>query len=494
MTGPFGGSVDGVVGGAVDGGVDVCVVGGGPAGATVAAALARLGRRVAVVEHRTFPRDHVGESLGPGIWPLLAGIGVDRASVEKVGVRVHSAQVRWSTDGVVHRADAGLTVDRGAFDALLLRQARTSGAAVLTGRAGGPAPTSAGWRVPLGARAVDARVLVDASGRRGVLGGRRLRTSARTTALHARWRTGHRGGAPQTLIGALPDGWLWAAKLPRGAVRVMIFVDQGTLREEKSGAGELFRRLLAGAGPAVAPFGSPPASAGVIVCEAGSYRYPVVAARDAIRTGEAAFAIDPLSSCGVTVAMSSAMAAVATVNTLLCADGDADAAVEYYTDLISVTESGHRATATRLYGEHRQYADRSFWRRRREAEPGSEPMDAPEVEPVGPVERRVGSRGKPGVAGLLERRVQLRPPAELRPVACLVGHLVERRPALWAPQLRRPVGFLGGVPLAGLVQELTSAPTLGAACCGWDRSLAPGRGVQIASWFVDRDLLEIAAP
>src|SRR4026207_335939 len=42
---------------------DVIVMGGGPAGSTIASILAREGRRVVLFEKEQFPRHHIGESL-----------------------------------------------------------------------------------------------------------------------------------------------------------------------------------------------------------------------------------------------------------------------------------------------------------------------------------------------------------------------------------------------------------------------------------------------
>jgi glycine/D-amino acid oxidase-like deaminating enzyme len=54
---------------------DVAVVGGGPAGSTAAAFLARARFDVTCFERERFPRFHVGESLLPASLPLLPDLG-----------------------------------------------------------------------------------------------------------------------------------------------------------------------------------------------------------------------------------------------------------------------------------------------------------------------------------------------------------------------------------------------------------------------------------
>ncbi|MFP5282065.1 MAG: NAD(P)/FAD-dependent oxidoreductase [Actinomycetes bacterium] len=454
--------------------VDVCVVGGGPGGATTAAALARVGRRVALVEQRPFPRDHVGESLSPGFWPLLGSVGLPRSAVEDIGVPVRMASIRWrSPEEELTAVDGGLTVDRAAFDARLLDHARASGVEVVTGRARRPARTSTGWRLSIGSASIEASMLADATGRVALLGGRRIRTAPRTLALHARWRPDRVPDAPQTRVCALADGWAWCARLPGGDVRAMIFVDPDRLGSGGHEPGRLFRRLVGSVdapGPLLADL---PEGTAVGVCDASSYRLDEVVTPDSVRVGEAAFAIDPLSSCGVQTAVQSGLAAAATIHTLLSPDGDRAAALEYYADLVHACVRHHRATAGGLYAEHDRFADRRFWRDRS----GS-------AAPVPPV----ASRLKP--AELLPFPVRLRSPAELRVVACRVGDRIERCRALCRPGWDRPVGFLGGLPVGSLVDELHTAASLGVAVSSWERSLPAGRAARILSWFLDHGLLE----
>ena len=56
--------------------VDVAVVGGGPAGCAAAISLARLGRRVALLERTSYGAARVGETLPPAVQPLLRELGV----------------------------------------------------------------------------------------------------------------------------------------------------------------------------------------------------------------------------------------------------------------------------------------------------------------------------------------------------------------------------------------------------------------------------------
>src|ERR1700756_721522 len=70
---------------AADESCDVMVVGGGPAGSTIAALLAQQGRKVVLLEKAHHPRFHIGESLLPGNVELFDKLGV-RDQVDKIGM------------------------------------------------------------------------------------------------------------------------------------------------------------------------------------------------------------------------------------------------------------------------------------------------------------------------------------------------------------------------------------------------------------------------
>ena len=66
---------------------DVLVIGGGPAGSTVAPMLAEKGYRVVMLEKARHPRFHIGESLLPANLPLFERLGV-AGEVRAIGMEL----------------------------------------------------------------------------------------------------------------------------------------------------------------------------------------------------------------------------------------------------------------------------------------------------------------------------------------------------------------------------------------------------------------------
>lgn len=457
----------------------VCVIGGGPAGAVFALRMAALGHAVTLVERAAFPRRALGEALTPGVRPLLDTVGAGDAIEAGGGLPV--ARIRHLWDGPAQWRDggqaAGCTVDRGRFDARLLDHARAAGVEVLQpARVLARDETEAGWSLtvaaPEGLRRVDADFLAIATGRSG----RGRPEGPAAVAAHAYWRL--KGAGPAACIEAGADAWYWGVPLPGGLYNTLVVCRPETLRaaEGASLADRLAVLLarsrllpdLAGAerdGPAGAADATPRRAA-----------EPVGA--HFIRIGDAALALDPISSSGVQKAVQGALAAAVTANTLLRRPEAGAAALAFYEARLGETAARHRRWAGGHYAAAAASRPHPFWQERA----GDAPADAP---PPAPRLDAAFLRGQP---------VRLAPEAAIRSMPCLEADFVALRPALTHPGLDGPVAYLGGHALAPLLARFPDGATPLELARSWGDMLPLTPALAIVARLVDFGVIVPASP
>ena len=112
---------------------DVVVIGGGPAGSATAISCATRGLRTILFERELFARERPGETLHPGVEPLLAQLGVADRLEQVVGARHRGIWIEWNGarrfepfGGDASGPWAGFQVWRQDFDALLIRARKRS--------------------------------------------------------------------------------------------------------------------------------------------------------------------------------------------------------------------------------------------------------------------------------------------------------------------------------------------------------------------------------
>ena len=191
--------------------------------------------------------------------------------------------------------------------------------------------------------------LAEAGGRGGALAGRR--TGAATLAVFAYWRAARLPETP--LVEAGDEAWFWCVPLPNGVFNTLAFVDPKTFRSAGSPLEERFKSLLARSSLMEDCRGAELAGP-VQAVDATPYLSDDLIAADAIRLGDAAVTIDPISSSGVQKAIQGALAGAVVADTLLRKPERADAAMSFYRGQLNDASERHRRWAAEHYADGRR--------------------------------------------------------------------------------------------------------------------------------------------
>ncbi len=124
---------------------DVIVIGGGPAGSTIASILAREGRSVVLFEKERFPRHHIGESLMTDTYFTFQRMGLLEKLKASPFVRKYSVQFAnpagresrpfYFFEANHHECAVTWQVTRAQFDLMLDRARSRARRAGLSGNA-----------------------------------------------------------------------------------------------------------------------------------------------------------------------------------------------------------------------------------------------------------------------------------------------------------------------------------------------------------------------
>jgi flavin-dependent dehydrogenase len=254
---------------------DCIVIGGGPAGTTVAALVAQAGHKTLLLDRDSQPRRKVGESLMPECYWTFERLGLlpklnITPFVRKVGVQFVSSSGRESQPFLFRRHDPRECsrtwhVERARFDPLLLANAAEKGAECRRGvrvrevvfdgdRAVGVRVTPDGPSAPTDGEMIRARVVVDATGQHGLLGARfnLRRTSAefRKAAIWGHFRGARRdtidGDCMTLILRTLSDKcWFWHIPLADDVVSVGAVGDADYLLRGRESLEQTFGQQVA---------------------------------------------------------------------------------------------------------------------------------------------------------------------------------------------------------------------------------------------------------
>ncbi|GAA2152429.1 flavin-dependent dehydrogenase [Humibacillus xanthopallidus] len=368
--------------------VDVVVVGGGPAGASLATSLAtrmatRSGatHRVLVIDRGTPGRERgpsrpgLGETLPGAAARLLRELGVWDGFVAQGHPPCHARLSRWGSpellvqDALRDLDGAGWSIDRTAFDDLLLAGARSRGAVVRSGRARVVGHDEGAWRLHIGTRGatsreeVRARFLVDATGRGSrLLGpvGQRRTVVDRLVCVWTLLPLRHTAQGT-SYVESAADGWWFTAPVP-GDGRLLAFHTDPEVVDVAALRGALGQRAAASVGMSEQLRDSRlDEGTTARVCASGASRMGTVAGPDWLAIGDAAMSFDPLSSQGLFHALYTGLTSADAVGRALVGDAGAIAVTAHSVEPVW---SAYRETARHIYASELRWADQPFWRAR----------------------------------------------------------------------------------------------------------------------------------
>jgi len=322
---------------------DVIVIGAGPGGATAAALLSEQGFRVLVLEKDEFPREKIGESLLPGLMPILDRLGIsprDDTYVYKRGARFvcedsdrqQAFEFRHALPGAASHA---WHVDRALFDTQLRDRAVALGADVRHGEA----VTDLGidergaW-VKTDSGQYCGRYLIDSSGQSRLLARRNQTAEPYKRFGHSAVFT-HYEDANVELLGPdfdirimlRPEGWGWIIPLPGRRLSV------GVVAKGKLGRPNLDDGLLAG--PLCQKLTDGAKRLETNLVSNYSYKNTMPSGPRFAAAGDAACFLDPVFSSGVTLALRGAADLVDVLTPALRDGREADATLldEYHVSM-----------------------------------------------------------------------------------------------------------------------------------------------------------------
>jgi 2-polyprenyl-6-methoxyphenol hydroxylase-like FAD-dependent oxidoreductase len=320
--------------------LDVAIVGAGPAGCAVALAL-DPGMSCVVVDPLGARSVGMGETLAPGVQPLLERLGLWSAFSEQQHMPAHGTAACWGSAQVedhpflFHPFGCGWHLDRARFDELL--------------RSRVPLRRGRGLSLEDGTL-LKPRFTVDATGRAMAIA--RSRGAERVA-----WDRGvarfTRYARPElsdttTLIEAVPDGWWYSATIPGGELIVASFSDP----EQTPALGSETARRSANA-PPIEQW----------QCSARAQAATQVHGDDWLAVGDAALAADPLSSQGIAQGLAMGIAAAEAIGRHLAGDSSG---LHRYAESVAALRRQFLVARRDVYRRERRFADRPFWRARQQ--------------------------------------------------------------------------------------------------------------------------------
>ncbi len=358
---------------------DVVILGGGPGGTAAGMTLLkRDGISVAVVEESDYSSPRIGESLTPGIRPLLEYLDIWEPFRSEQSLESFGSQAAWGSDSLqaldymftLH--GTGWALDRVRFDRMFAYAFRDRGGHLLTNTRflSGERTASNGWEIEVKDSGkttwkIRCDYLIDATGRRGHLAS----ALGVTRTIHDRLvGVGCIGPLPKdsslesvTQVEACPYGWWYTSPVPGNQISVVLMSDADIVSRRKAARPDQWQSLLnemklTSKRVRGVRFTQKPKA---FLCFSSCLQQ--VGGENWVAVGDAAASHDPLSSTGIPHAIGSGVHGARVAENSLFSNGEL---LERFQQGMHSDFIQYLRTHWRYYQRETRWPESMFWKRR----------------------------------------------------------------------------------------------------------------------------------
>lgn len=349
---------------------DVVILGGGPAGAACALALARGGARCILLEKSPSPVWKAGEVIDAKVQASLRELGAWESFVERGYLRSAGTDSAWGPEveeksAATSAYGGSFLIDRADFESMLLVSAAGAGVSVVQGAHALVAEKARNdWaisvrRAPETPRVFRAPLLIEATGRgRSLVGaGERVRVDSLVALLV--YLSTDPGPDLRFSIEAVPDGWWYAAALPNSTAVLAFMTDADLLPAGPVARDQFFLQQLERSslirdrlGPA-----GPPGKTRVTSAVSAIRR--TLGGNAWVALGDAAATYDPLAGVGIVAALNKGLALAR-----LLLGASSATAIARYAQVERAAFEDYLALRRSIYGRQERWPNAPFWQRR----------------------------------------------------------------------------------------------------------------------------------
>jgi flavin-dependent dehydrogenase len=360
--------------------LDVVIIGGGPAGATVALTLKKRhpNLTIALIEASNYTHWRVGESLSPDAGKAFRELGIWEAFQQLNACQAQGTRAAWENewlhenDYYFHPEGAGWHIDRVEFDCWMAQEAAKRGVRWLTEtRYVRSEKTHESYHLlnfknREGELKLKAGFVVDASGRSAVFTKEKNNKFRRFDCLSGciglfNPAKSQRQTDNYTLVEAAASGWWYSCVLPNQQLVIAYMTDADILKREKWHETPNFCLGISHTKYIKENLPETYSPVQMHVLSAASLQQETICGQQWLAVGDACSTFDPLSSQGIYKAIRSGMFAAYAISDFL--NGD-PGSFEKYQRFVREEYAEYLLVRGQFYARVKRWPEEVFWQRR----------------------------------------------------------------------------------------------------------------------------------